>query len=171
MLPAVILLFACRQHNFDVQVPADKVHISIDRFDQELFSADPAQTDSLIAILQDRYGSFFELFTQRIIAIGDTGSPHFRESLKAFITNYDNYSVYQKVQQVYPNLAPTEEKLTGAFRRFLYYYPDQKVPRIISFVSGFNYSVVSDSDLLGIGLDKYLGSDEELYSRAGIYSR
>jgi len=165
----IILPGSCRQKDFDAQVSADKVHVSIDRFEQDMFSADPARTDSLVSLLQRRYGNFFELFVQQIIAIGNTGSPHFQESLKAFITHYDNYSVYQRVQQIFPNLDEIEGKLNGAFRRFLYYFPEKQVPRVISFVSGFNYSVVSDSGLLGIGLDKYLGADEELYSRAGIY--
>ena len=165
----IILPASCRPKDFDAQVPADKVHVSIDRFEQDMFSADPARADSLVSLLQRRYGNFFELFARQIIAIGSTGAPHFQESLKAFITHYDNYSVYQRVQQVFPNLDEIEAKLNGAFRRFLYYFPEKQVPRVISFVSGFNYSVVSDSGLLGIGLDKYLGADEELYSRAGIF--
>lgn len=169
-LQIILLLVSCRQHDFDAQVSADNVHVSIDRFEQDMFSADPARIDSLVAMLQHRYGSFFELFTQQIVPLGDTGSTYFQESLKAFITHFDNYTVYQRVQQIFPDLEGLEAKLNDAFRHFLYHFPEKKVPRIITFISGFNYSVVSDSGLLGIGLDKYLGADEELYSRAGVYN-
>ena len=168
-LLVILMLVSCRKNSFDGQVPADEIHLSIDRFEQDLFSADPSQMDSLVTLLERRYGPFLELFTQRIISIGNSSSPNFQQLFKAFITYYDNYKVFQRVQQVYPNLDRLEGKLTQAFRRFLYYFPDKRVPGIITFVSGFNYSVVSDSNLLAIGLDKYLGADEEFYSRAGIY--
>ncbi len=169
LLPVLFLAVACHRTDADPQVAPGKVHVSIDRFEQELFAADPVKTDSLITILQGRYGSFFDLFARRIISIGSPGSPDFVNSLKAFITHHDHYSVYRRVRQVFPDLAPVEEKLNGAFRHYLHYFPDQQVPRVVSFISGFNYSVVSDSGLLGIGLDKYLGTEEEFYSRAGIY--
>lgn len=168
-LQIIILLVSCHQNANDEQVPADKIHISIDRSEQDLFSADPARPDSLVSFMQQHYGTFFEMFTQRIISIGDDNSRDFNHLLKAFVTDYDNYEAYQRVQQVFPSVGKLEGKLTGAFRRFLYHFPDKKVPRIVTFVSGFNYSVVSDSNLLAIGLDKYLGADEELYYRAGIY--
>jgi hypothetical protein len=170
MVPVIMLLFSCRPDQPDRQMPLSGAGISVERFDQDLFSGDPARMDSLISFLQYRYGSFFELFTRRIIAIGDTGSPGFEPLLRSFVTNYDNYSAYRKVQQLYPGPGKLDKKLSEAFRQYQRYFPDKKVPRIVAFVSGFNYSVVSDSGLLGIGLDKYLGPEEEYYSRYGIYN-
>ncbi|MBN2273798.1 MAG: hypothetical protein JXR41_13300 [Bacteroidales bacterium] len=166
----VIIMVSCRKHAVDKMVPPDKVHLSVERFEHDLFSGDPSRTDSLVNFLYNRYGGFFELYTQRIISIGDTGHPRFYETFKAFITHYDNYILYKRVMQVFPDLEEIDRKLTVAFRRFLYYFPGQQVPRIITFLSGFNYSVVSDSGLIGIGLDKYLGTDEEIYSQAGLYN-
>jgi len=144
--------------------------VSVERFDQDLFSGDPAHIDSLVSVLQQHYGSFFDLFTRRIIAIGDTGTPGFKPRLQSFITNYDNFAAYRKVQQLYPGMGKLENRLSEAFRQYVRYFPDKKVPRVVAFVSGFNFSVVSDSGLLGIGLDKYLGPEEEYYSRYGIYN-
>ncbi|OFY57440.1 MAG: hypothetical protein A2Y87_03665 [Bacteroidetes bacterium RBG_13_46_8] len=166
----MMLLIACRPDQPDRQMTSSGFSVSVERFDQDLFSGDPAKMDSIIPFLQNRYGLFFELFTRRIIAIGDTGTPGFKSRLQSFVTNYDNYSAYRKVQQLYPGPGNLEKKLTEAFRHYLQYFPDKKVPRIVAFVSGFNYSVVSDSGLLGIGLDKYLGPEEEYYRRYGIYN-
>jgi hypothetical protein len=165
----VVLMVRCRPDSSNQQ-PDSGLSVSVERFDRDLFSGDPGKTDSIIAFLQHRYGSFFELFTRKIIAIGDTGSPGFKQRFQSFVTNYDNYSAYRKVQQLYPGPGKLDAKLGEAFRQYLRYFPDKKVPRIVAFVSGFNYSVISDSGLLGIGLDKYLGPDEEYYSRYGIYN-
>jgi hypothetical protein len=167
--PVIMLMVNCRPDPYDRQMPSSGVSVTIERFDQDLFSGDPGNMDSIISFLQHRYGSFFGLFTRRIIAIGDTGSPGFKPLLKSFITNFDNYSAYRKVQQLYPGPGKLEKKLSEAFRQYLRYFPDKKVPRIVAFVSGFNFSVVSDSGLLAIGLDKYLGPEEDYYSRYGIY--
>jgi hypothetical protein len=166
----IMLMVGCRPDSSGRQMPASMENVSIERFDQDLFSGDPGNMDSIIAFLQHRYGSFFELFTRRILAIGDTGTPGFKQHLQVFITNYDNYAAYRKVQQLYPGPGRLDKKLTDAFRQYQHYFPDKKVPRVVAFVSGFNYSVVSDSGLLGIGLDKYLGPEEEYYSRYGLYN-
>jgi hypothetical protein len=167
---SVLLPIACHPGQPDRQMLSSGGKVIIERFDQDLFSGDPARTDSIIAALQNRYGSFFNLFVRRIIAIGDPGSPGFTSRFQSFITSYDNYAAYRRVQQLYPGPGKLEKKLTEAFRNYLHYFPDKKIPRIVAFVSGFNYSVVSDSGLLGIGLDKYLGPEEEYYRRYGIYS-
>jgi hypothetical protein len=167
--PVIMLMVCCRPDSSNLQ-PDSGVRVSVKRFDQDLFSGDPSNIDSIIEFLQHRYGTFFELFTRKIIAIGDTGSPGFKQRFQSFITNYDNYSAYRKVQQLYPGPGNLDKKLSEAFRQYRRYFPDKKVPCIVAFVSGFNYSVVSDSGLLGIGLDKYLGPDEEYYSRYGIYN-
>jgi hypothetical protein len=41
---------------------------------------------------------------------------------------------------------------------------------VITYVSGFNQSAITDDSLLAIGLEKYLGRNESLYGQAGIYS-
>jgi hypothetical protein len=169
-LQILILLASCRRHIVDDKTPVAAVDISIERFESDLFSADPARIDSLIPCLEQRYGTFFTLFTRQITSIGNSNSPGFQNSLQSFITDYYNYAAYKRVQEVFPRLDKLNESLTGAFHRYRYYYPEKPLPRIITFVSGFNYSVVSDSNLLAIGLDKYLGTDEELYARAGIYN-
>lgn len=168
--PFMMFMVCCHPDSSERKMPSSGLNVSVERFDQDLFSGDPARIDSIISMLQQRYGSFFNLFTRQIIAIGDTGSPGFKPRLQSFITNYDNYTAYRKVQLLYPGPGKLEKKLSGAFRQYLRYFPDKKVPRLVAFVSGFNYSVVSDSGLLGIGLDKYLGAEEEYYSRYGIYN-
>ena len=165
----IALMVGCRPDVSERQMPSSGAGVTVERFDQDLFSGDPGNMDSIIAFLQHRYGSFFELFTRRILSIGDTGSPGFTQRFQSFLTNYDNYSAYRKVQHLYPGPGKLDEKLNEAFRQYRRYFPDKKVPRIVAFVSGFNYSVVSDSGLLAIGLDKYLGPEEEYYSRYGIF--
>ncbi|MGM0650209.1 MAG: hypothetical protein ACQES1_06850, partial [Bacteroidota bacterium] len=58
--------------------------------------------------------------------------------------------------------------LENGFRHYKYYYPEKEIPDIITFVAGFNHSIVTDEGIIGIGLDKYLGADSELYAMMDI---
>jgi hypothetical protein len=170
LLPALFTLLSGCRHVPEAKVREKEINIVIDRFEKEIFTVDPTHSDSLVGALRDQYGSFFDLFTQQIASIGHPDHPDFPASFRAFITDYYNYAAYRRSVEVFPDLMQLEKSLNTAFGNIRYYFPDMPVPRIITFVSGFRYSVVSDSGLLAIGLDKYLGPKEELYSSAGIYN-
>jgi len=166
----MLVISGCNQNNPDNKTASKKIDLSVERLETDIFSADPARSDSLADYLKQHYGSFFELFVRQITNIGSIHNPFFYKSFKAFITDYNNYQIYKRVREVFPDLGKLTKDLNQAFSRYHYFFPDRSVPRIITFISGFNYSVVSDSGMLGIGLDNYLGPDEPFYQKAGIYN-
>jgi hypothetical protein len=94
----------------------------------------------------------------------------FAERLKAFVTDYQNYLLFSRTMQVYPDLDQLTAQINEAFRHYLYYFPEKPLPRLYTFVSGMNQSAITDDSLLAIGLDRYLGVDEPIYRQAGIYN-
>ena len=62
-----------------------------------------------------------------------------------------------------------EEELTKAFKHYLYYFPHKKIPGIYTCISGFNNSIITGDSALGIGLDRYLGSDCKYYFQLQLY--
>ncbi len=143
--------------------------ISITRFEQALFSADPAAIDRLIPEWKKQYGKFFDHFCY-ITHLGNPDDPNFPYRIRAFVTDYNNHRIYKRTMEVFPNLDLLTKELTNAFRNYNSYFPDKPVPEIYTYVSGFNQSALSDDSLLAIGLDKYLGSNEPLYREAGFYN-
>jgi hypothetical protein len=75
---------------------------------------------------------------------------------------------YMKCCEIFPSLVPLEKDLTLAFKHWLYYFPDKPVPYVYSYISGYNQSVVTADKILGIGLDKYLGSGCIFYRQLEI---
>jgi hypothetical protein len=169
-LTFLFVITCCRRNTIDNKTIEKKIDLSVERLETDMFSADPAHADSLADYLKQHYGSFFDLFVRQITNIGNIHNPFFYQSFKAFITDYNNYQIYRRVREVFPDLSKMTKDLNHAFSRYHYYFPDRPVPRIITFLSGFNYSVVSDSGVLGIGLDNYLGPEEPFYQKAGIYN-
>jgi len=161
------ILNSCTKNRLKVNVSRIHLKIEILRFEQDLFNIDLMRISDEIPGLKEKYGDFFTLFN-RVINIGQPDSPTYPEYLKAFITDPVNNQVYNKLLEVYPDVDEIKEKLTSAFKHYRYYFPEKVTPDVYTFISGFNNSLIIDSTILGIGLDRYLGSDCLFYQRLGL---
>jgi len=139
--------------------------IMILRLEQDLFAIDIDSIEEKVPLIAQKYGEFFDIFTNLVIRIGDPGSPSFPGQLFTFLTDFDIYRLQSEVSEVFTDLSDMESELENAFRHYLYYFPGYEVPVIYTYISGFNQSVVTAEGILGIGLDKYLGRDHLFYSQ------
>ncbi|MFO7655446.1 MAG: hypothetical protein R6W78_00080 [Bacteroidales bacterium] len=166
----VVLWFgSCRRSDKKVDLDGVVADLEIKRFEQELFTIDPSALKEHVPAIKEKYGTFFDIFNHRIIRIGSDENEYYAEYLKDFVTNFTNYKIYQRTREVFPDLNELHSNLTNAFRHYKYYFPENEVPSIVTYISGFNQSVFSDENLLAIGLDNYLGTEEELYKQLGVY--
>ncbi len=160
--------FALRDKNpLKVDVSNIELEIQVQRFDKDLFSSHDDLT-GLVAELEANYPDFFMLYTQQIIKIGHTGNQNFYEYLDAFLTDYTVDQARDAVFQEFEDMSDIEASLTDGFRHYKYYFPENQTPKVVSFIAGFNHSVVTTDRLIGIGLDKYLGADCEFYQMMRI---
>jgi hypothetical protein len=148
-----------------------KVPVSVDvqRFEQDLFAINDSNFAQKTAMLQEKYGYFFNIFCNSVIFVGSPDSSAYKDNLLAFLHDSIVQSGYQSVQEVFKNTDDLNEKLTLAFKRFYLHFPDAKIPKIYTFTAGFNQSVVLTDSVIGIGLDKYLGAGYPLYTKMGFY--
>jgi hypothetical protein len=138
-------------------------HLNIARFEQDLFRcSDGAFTKDTLEI-RKKYKSFFDLFTSRIIRVGSAQQPLFKQNLLGFLNDPDIKSVSAECRKQYPELHEEENALSEAFGRYQRIFPDSQVPKLVSMISGFNYTVATSDSVLAIGLDMYLGSKCRFY--------
>jgi hypothetical protein len=163
----VLITFGCKNNRFNVPVSEVELELSIQRFENDLFSIRPNQMEGKIPELQRKYGDFLTVFGY-VINIGDPSYPEYAGFLQSFVTNHTNSDVYQKVQREFSDFGDIENKLISGFMHYKYYFPQKSIPDIYTFVSGFNNSIVIDENILGIGLDRYLGQDCKYYKELGI---
>ncbi|MDR2848749.1 MAG: hypothetical protein LBV39_06550 [Bacteroidales bacterium] len=145
-----------------------EVQIKIDRLEQSLFTIPIDSIPAAIPRLQQHYGNLFELYNQRILAIGSSNSPQYPQRLVEFLTDVHMYAAYQKITECYPNIADLEKDLSAAFSEYHRHFPHHSIPSVYTLLSGFNQSISIDENLLAISLDKYLGANEPFYARLGI---
>jgi hypothetical protein len=133
-----------------------------------LFKADFEKIEDSVPHYYKRYGEFFDIFNFKIIHIGDFKNPAYPDLLRSFITDYSMNKVYKETNKEFEDFSPIQLKINEAFRYYKYYFPKMPVPIVITYISGFNQSVVTSDTILGIGIDKYLGSKNEFYSQLGL---
>jgi hypothetical protein len=169
ILLLMIGISSCNYDPFHVNLHEKDIQLSISRFEGELFSADPSKLEDYIPVWGKKYGIFLQHYSH-ILRLGDIHDPDFPERLRIFVTDRSNYLVYRQTMNIFPDLDAFTRKLSHAFTYYHYYFPDKPIPQIITFISGFNQSAITDDSLLAIGLDRYLGTNEKLYRQIGVYN-
>lgn len=153
-----ITFISCRQSNRP-DVSNIQVNIKIERFDNELFAGKNKNVIEVDKQLSSKYGVFYDDFIHRILDSKYSNT----ESLTNLYRDQAYTDLSKEVDSVFPDLKVQEEGLTETFKYIKYYYPKAKIPKFISFASGFAYQMPVGDNYLGIGLDMFLGKDSKFY--------
>jgi hypothetical protein len=159
---------SCRRNHFIINTSKIELDLKIKRLEADLFSVNPLELKDRIPHLREKYDGFLQYFGY-VINIGEPGDSAWGEGLLRFSTDKLNNEVYTKTMEVYPDIRNIEEDLTESFRHFRYYFPRKTVPGVFSCITGFNNSIILSDSILGIGLDRYLGSDCKFYPELQLY--
>jgi len=165
-----VLFQGCKNDNkFEqVDISGIKLNQKLYRFDKDLYQIPNDSIETYVPSLIDKYGPFLELYTNQIIKIGSPYSKDFPERLKVFKTDYVVNEAYTYTEKKYKDFSEIYNDINTAFKYYHHYFPGKTIPNIYTFVSGFNVAIATDSAILGIGLDFYLGKDFELYPKLAL---
>lgn len=161
------LLVSCSHNPLKIDVSGVKVDLTIKHLDADLLKGNGVDLQKEVPELEKSYGDFFKLFTYQMIGIGGPDQSDFYDMLNKFVAD----TLIQDLRKRVPEDIDTVEmrdELTDAFKHYKYYFPEKEIPNIFTCISGFNQSVVTSTDLIGVSLDKYLGAGNEYYRRLGL---
>ncbi|WP_443936626.1 gliding motility lipoprotein GldB [Pedobacter sp. MW01-1-1] len=153
-----IAFISCKQRNRP-DVSKINVAIKIDRFDKNLYAGKGKDVNYTNLSLAQNYGLFYDDFMHKMLSSNYTNP----EALTNLYGDQAYTDLTKEVDSVYPNLKLQEEGLSSTFKYIKYYYPKAKIPKFISFVSGFAYQMPVGDNYMGIGLDMFLGKDSKFY--------
>lgn len=156
---AFFLMTSCK-HSTKPDVSAINLDLKIERFDRDLYAErrnNLAQTDEM---LKRKYGRFYDDYIHRIVGNFDYSS---QQVLATLFKDQAYTDLNQETDSVFKDMTAINEDLTQTFKYIKYYYPQAKVPRFISFISGFAVQMPVGDDYLGIGLDMFLGRKSQFY--------
>lgn len=157
------IFVSCNRNRLNVDLSDISIEMEIKRFDQDLFNIDTLKIESEVSRLKEQYGEFFDIFTYKVIGIGGTETEGFYDLLKIFVADTLILNVKSLVDKEFYDLNNQEEDLIKAFSYYQFHFPNNKIPKIYTCISGFNQSIVTAENLVGISLDKYLGEDCTYY--------
>lgn len=141
----------------EINIAAVKIH----RYDADLFRIDISDLSSSLKQIKNEYPFFLAT---------NLDDPANIASMKEYLENPRNREFSEAVKAKYSDISGIERDLTEAFRHVKFYYPDFRIPRVYTYISGGDYDnpvSLNDSVIL-IALDDYLGKDYKPYLSDGI---
>jgi hypothetical protein len=160
----VVFISGCswRKDRLNVDVSGVKIpHVKIYRYDQDLFKVSTDNLEAGLQKIQNNYLFFLGTDLKDPVKLGE---------MRAYLTNQRNIDFQKEVSLRYKDLSGIENDFTTLFRHYKYYYPEQRLPRVYTYISGGDYEnpvQMADSVLL-IALDTYLGKDFKPYFADGL---
>ena len=168
-LLSLLFLFSCESKRTDVDVSHIEVgNVTINRLEQDIFNMDTTHIAPASERLQKKYGAFYTTYNKGILNNGGLKDSSYTQQLKRFITDRDMREAYNDCQKMYPDVKFLEEEMKTIFEHFIYYFPKRKTPKVITMMSGFNYSSIIVDSTLAIGLEMYLGSKNKFYQMLAL---
>lgn len=161
-------IVGCDRNPHNVDVSGIKVNATAKRFEKDLFKNSGSGSVPDITELKKQYGSFFDVFTHRIISIPEGPDTAVSNQLSQFINDAEVLDIYRMTDSAYKKMDDIEEGMSGFLKHLNYYYPETPVPKVVTYISAFNYAVITTDSVIGIGLDMFLGGDVLYYPRLGI---
>jgi gliding motility-associated lipoprotein GldB len=140
-----------------------KLNIKIERFDQSMEQLNPANVSTITPKLETQYDWFYADYIENMLAVGSMADTNYYQNLRTVLEIPEYKALAKAVKSTYPDLKKQEAELTDAFKRMHYYFPKQKTPRFISFLSGFSVQTPIGNGYMGIGLDMFLGKESPFY--------
>jgi len=167
----VVIFSACKRNPLKVDISDIKEEVEVVHFGEELLNLEGKDTMEVFAELSNEYNDFFNLFTYRIIRIGGIEDEQFPELMKLFINDPLIQEVKIKTDSVFNDRQELGKQLKKAFKYYRFHFPDKELPVIYTYISGFNQSLVTAENIIGISLDKYLGRDNQYYKQLNTTPR
>ena len=168
LISLMMILICCQRNPLKVDISGIDLKLNIKRLDRDIYRVTPDSVQIAVANLRKDYGSFFDVYNEDVIAIGNPSDTLYAKYLNAFLTDTMNVKSRIKIDSAFKDISDIERKLQSGFRHYKYYFPHKTIPQIITIISGFNQSVIMTNDAVGISLDNYLGANCPFYLMLGV---
>lgn len=171
LLAAVLAWFFWPEKEKKLQIPKTElnqakrnVKLQVSRYDQDLFKIDQNHLEEGIQQLAKKYPSY-------LIDKNAYQNPQLVEGLRKYLNDPVLQDIYKQSQKLYTNFTVYENEMVDGFAHYLVYFPNQKVPQIITMIPGLDLempSVYIFENVIYLNLDLYLGSAYQIYKKMGI---
>ncbi|HLW18999.1 MAG TPA: gliding motility lipoprotein GldB [Cyclobacteriaceae bacterium] len=142
----------CELSDEILQVP---IEVKIERIETKLFET--TDTADILWVMEE-HPEFTRQYLQENLYES-------RKELAAELLQINQDSamqeLYGEVMLHFPDISEVEKELENAFKYIRYYFPEFKIPKVYTMVSGFNSDLLMSEDVVVIGLDYFLPEEHK----------
>jgi hypothetical protein len=149
---------SCNNQNKDYPATTDK--LIIQRFEQDMIPEADASVMKKELDLKNKYGSFFDFYTQEIMGWGDSG---FAQNIQYYQSDENLIKLQDTISFLYSDLSDLQNLLNKAFGYFDSNLPQYKVNGIYTLISEFAFPTATYDSIIAISLDMFLGPEYPVY--------
>lgn len=168
----LVMLNACSNDPLKVRLKGNPPTLNILRFEQDLLALKAfADNDSAFMDafnkLKEKYPVFLQdwLSTPELMGIGDLSDPESILFIREIAKSSSFDWIVSTTQKQFGDFKNIEKELSDAYHYFQYYYPNERIPDIITYVANFSLTLNPvGSHYIGIALDMHLGDTFGLYT-------
>lgn len=168
IIACTIFLFAgCDKNPYKKDVSDIDVDVKMQMFHRDIQGFTDNPTDAYVQELQNRYGEFLTsyLIDMKRMFCPDVPDTAYTQIVRAITSDKWNCELYSISDSAFSAQEETYRKeIHTALQYFKSYFPEKEIPELYTFITGINYSMAIDSGIIAIGIDKYLGKDNDFYN-------
>lgn len=170
LFSCIILVFltCCKHSQTDIDTSNVNINpINIKRLDADVFSITAQNSKEKTIQFQKKYGAFYNRYMNSILNNGGVYDSLYKDNLLRFVNDKDMKKAYSEIRTTYSDndVELLADDFTEAVKRFKIFFKNRKTPsQIVTYMSGFNYNIIYADSTLAIGLDMYLGSNNQFYN-------
>lgn len=162
-----VILCGCGNKHQYIPKDIEPIAVEMVRFDsaQLAFAAD--STEQGIKKLYEDYPIFMPFYVEGVLGIPSQDTAYLVDMYRQFLvdTTMGFAQTNALAQTTFASIQTLQEDINTAFSRLHYLFPDWEIPTVYLFVSGFNSSIFYYDNMMGVGVDMYLGSDYPYYNQ------
>ncbi len=164
-IPLVSLLFlaSCNSDPLDVDASGVQVDIAFTDVNKVLIETDSAELLTKHHEFQESIGNIYNYLMGYCLRIGSVNDSVFYDAMIDYRLDPGIQQMNKDMDSLFSDKKKMEETITDGFRHLKYHLPDCHLPKNIVFINTlFQSGVFCTEDEIGIGMQQYLGKDNEI---------
>jgi len=170
-----LTIYSCNNDASGPNVSNIKVELNTRRLDADFAKIDTNHLAAGLETVAKKYPDFLSFYTDTLMGMGINGATSdtafaIRHNLYSYLSHKDFRGLSDTIAKHFPDTKVIDEALVKGFQHLKYYYPQYKIPKIVylnSYLTKWSAFTFGD-EIVGIGLDMYLGANYPNYPRVDI---
>ena len=156
-----VIIFGCSESKLIVDTSNSKFNLDFRHYEQDLFNVKTGSLTTLLDSLARKYPVFIS---------GNYKDPAKLMQLNQYLNNDLNIKLHNDWNERIGDYSAVKADLNMAFSHYVYYFPEDSIPPIYTYISGLNYEepIVINPKAILIGIDLFYGKDYPPYGQLQI---